>query len=689
MKALLRFFVVLSLLLPAMAHAAQDQSFDQWLEKYGAWDQLEQNLTSAPGDSPEAQLERARVYLKTGSAAQALQIVEMLPAFEDNATEATRLWYGGRAQRALGNVEKAVLWFSRSAEVSPDESDARKRFRNEPGLKPLWRDVWRKLFWTARSNFSLSRQTSMDLLERLLKDGEGFDSDSFWKTARMAWRVEVGNATLPVAEKNSDEKNPPFVATNATKAIVQSLGDMSLGRFESAGKRLTTLSPEPLSAFWVGLVRYVGEGSVPDTDVFKEAGLMKARAFWGGNVPSMLGNDKSLWLVGDPESASWLAFRNKIMGMEYDQAMSALEKEKGSLLISEQMATLLDALGFGLAIAEGDTSTAESLWNSMNKTALPVSLRVAGMLSFNTPIEKVISGNPPRAAAEYPVLTALSAAGAVQPPSNGEAPFWISLSERGLRNAADDDWPLDRLIVLAAWQAELNEKPDIERAKRAATLFSGTDFGRNALLYLADQAIESKDLQLAAFYLNRLDVKSLSPKFVAKRLDARCRLELAAGKQEEAYATFQKLVATGQPIQPLTRLRVSLMQQQRRQFKEAETQLLELWKTASVHPESFQAEILFWLGEGRQAMQDKDGALDYYLRLAYQYPGESIWTLTAMYRAAMIYESRGNYGTARKLLKTVVRNADRKEQREAAQARLSAIDKKDGGGSDEAMEYPF
>lgn len=688
-KALIRLLVVLSLVLPATVQAAQKQSFDEWLEKYEAWDQLEQNLSATADGTPEAQLERARVYLKTGSASQALQIVEMLPAFDDNATEATRLWYGGRAQRAMGNVEKAVLWFSRSAEVNPNLSETRSRFRSENGLRPLWRDVWRKLFWTARSNFTLSRQSSMELLERLLKDGEEFDSDSFWKKARMAWRVETGNATLPVVEEKKDDKTLPFVTAEDTQIIVKALGEVSVGRFDAAEGLLSQLSQVPVSAFWTALVKYVNDGSVPETEVFTEAKLMKAGAFWSGNVPSMLGAEQSHWLVGDPDMASWIAFRNKIMQMDYDQAMSALEKEKGSLLISEQMAALLDGLGLGLAFAEGDTGTAQSLWQNMNKSSLPMSLRVAGMLAFKTPVEKVISGNPPRAAAEYPVLTAMSAAGTIQPPGNGQAPFWISLSQSALQDAAEDDWPLDRLIVLGAWQAQLNKKPSIDRAKRAATLFSSTDFGRNAVLYLADQAIEDKDLQLAAFYLNRLNVKALSPVFVAKRLDAKCRLELAAGKQDAAYATFQKLAATGQPIQPLTRLRIALMLQQKRQFKEAEVQLLSLWKESASHPESFQAEILFWLGEGRQAMRDKDRALDYYLRLAYEYPGESIWTLTAMYRAAMIYEGRGNYDTARKLLKTVVRNADRKEQREAAQARLSAIDKKDGGKKGDEMEYPF
>lgn len=673
------------------ANAAPKDSFDKWLEDYGAWDKVEETLSARESDTPADQLDRARVYLKTGSPAQALQVVEMLPAFEDNSTEAVRLWYGGRAHRALGQAEKAVLWFSRSMDVEPDQGEAKDRFRAEPGLKPLWRDVWRKLFWTARSNFSLSRQSSLDVLGMLLEHGDSMDSDSFWRDANTAWQVETGKAALPVSHATEKEDYVPFVSANATRTVTTVLADTSLTRFDKALSSINELDRPALKTFWRAFVDYVQRGKAPeDVDPLKQGGFLKARAFWSGNVPSQLGNDNSAWLVGDPQSSPWLKFRDKILGMEYTRAQRALDQEKGSLLISEQMAALIDNLSLALALANGDTHRAESLWNSVDRQQLPVSLKAAGMLAFHTPIARTVSDNPPRAAVEYPVITGLVAAGSERSPANGEAPFWISLTPSSLEDAAEDDWPLDRLIVLAAWQQELNKEPQETLARRAATLFTGTDFGRSALLYLADRAIDAKDLQLAAFYLNRMDTDSLSKEFRAKRLDARTRLELEAGKQEQAWETFRRLTKTGEPIQPITRLRVSLMLQQQRRFQEAETQLASLWAEKDTYPREFQAEILFWLGEGRQAMRDKSKALDYYLRLAWQYPEQSIWSLTAMYRAAMIYESRGNYDTARKLLRTVAKNADRKEQREAAKARLSAIDKKDGGkSSEDALQYPF
>jgi len=152
------------------------------------------------------------------------------------------------------------------------------------------------------------------------------------------------------------------------------------------------------------------------------------------------------------------------------------------------------------------------------------------------------------------------------------------------------------------------------------------------------------------------------------------------------------MTKTGEPVPVMTRLRMALLYQQRREYKTAQKELLAMWDARATMTTALQAETLFWLGEGEQAMRNPDKALDYYLNLAWQYPQENIWCLTAMYRASLIYEKRGKYETAKRLLGTVVRNASRKEQRVAAQARIDAIDKKMGVERDEdnsSLVYPF
>ena len=229
-------------------------------------------------------------------------------------------------------------------------------------------------------------------------------------------------------------------------------------------------------------------------------------------------------------------------------------------------------------------------------------------------------------------------------------------------------------------------------AKRSAFLFDDSSYGITSILYLADESVRAKKLQIGAFYLNLLDANALPPSLKVTWLDIKTRLELDSSRQGTALKTYKEMIATGEPIPVMTRLRMALLFQQRRDFKAAKNELLAMWDMRANLTTTLQAETLFWLGEGEQAVKNTDKALDYYLQLAWQYPQENIWALTAMYRASLIYEKQGKYDTAKRLLSTVIRRADRKEQREAAKARIAAIDKKMGkktSKSTSTLVYPF
>lgn len=144
------------------------------------------------------------------------------------------------------------------------------------------------------------------------------------------------------------------------------------------------------------------------------------------------------------------------------------------------------------------------------------------------------------------------------------------------------------------------------------------------------------------------------------------------------------------PLPAMIRLRVALLYQQQRDFSSAKKQLLVIQTENKDLSTELKAEILFWLGEGEQAVKHTESALKYYLTLAWKYPQENIWALTAMYRASLIYEKRGNYPTAKRLLTTVVKNAGRKSQREAAKARIDAINNKMGPpNKTQDFQFPF
>ena len=682
--------------------AAQDGSFEAWLEKYGAWDRLEQEYAAASSDdAPETVLKRAQVYLNLNSPKQALEIIEMSTAFEDNATEAQRLFLGGKAHRALGDLSKSVLWFTQSAKFIHDPGKLKRKFRQEPEMETVWSDVWTKMYWSYLSNFTLSKDAQFDALNQILGVGHTVWNDDFWQKAGAVLPTAVANATQvsplshPVAAQLGPDglPLPPFVSKSDAEAVVSSMAMVSLEKFDEARIRVETIGQQPVREFWLMVINFLENGKKPDDiTAFLNGNYLKAYAFWAGNVLAPYSASRARWLLGNPDSAPWKKFRNKLLSMPLADANKAIDNELGSMLISEDTATLLHSFKLALSLSDGDFINSATTWNKINKRDLPLALKLAAVLLFKEDLKNVLPLDPAESFMVYPTLCALAGAAGDDLNAKTEAPFWTVAAKGNLQRLSTRDWPFDKLLLLAYWQEAFAQKPSLSLAKRSAFLFDGTSFGIDCMLYLADKAVRSKDLQLGAFYLNRINGDSLSAAQQMSWLDTKLRLELDAGKTDTALKTFKEMTSLNERIPVMTRLRLALLYQQRRDYDTAREQLLIMWNDRNDLSTELQAETLFWLGEGEQAVRKTDKALDYYLRLAWQYPQENIWALTAMYRASLIYERQGKYETAKRLLTTVVRRADRKEQREAAKARINAIDKKMGVSDekkDSTLVYPF
>jgi hypothetical protein len=690
--SLLTVFLVLSGLAPA--HAAEKQSFQQWLEHYRAWDRLEKEYSQeSSADTPEAVLKRARVYLNLDSPAKALEIIEMTPAFTGE-NEADRLWLGGQAHRGLGDLTKAVLWYTQATGFMADD-EIRSRFKKEPGLEPIWHDVWLKMYWSFLANHTLSRASQKEALDKIMVIGGKVWKNDFWNNVNALMNTNPTPPGDAAAKKPGAEKTPaaPLLQPAETQSIARAMAAVSLEKFDEAADDVAQLSNETVRTFWTAFLSFLNSGNTPETlDVFLKGNCLKAHAFWAGNVLAPYSKSRTAWFLGNPDSAAWTKFRNNILSMSPEDAEKAIDNELGSMLISEQTATLLRNFKLALSIANGNMQAATTTWNSIDKKTLPICLRLAGVLTFKDDLNKVLPEKPAEAFALYPVLTALAGAAGENIHPLTEAPFWTAAPADRLHALSSGGYPLDRLLLLAYWQQRFADEPSTELAKRAAYLFDDTSFGIRSLIYLADDAVKSKNLLLGAFYLNRINEPALPPELRMAWLDIKTRLELEAGNQGKALKTYHEMTTTGEAIPVMTRLRMALLYQQRREYEAAQKELLAMWNARATMTTALQAETLFWLGEGEQALRNPDKALDYYLKLAWQYPQENIWCLTAMYRASLIYEKRGKYETARRLLGTVVRNASRKEQRVAAQARIDAIDKKMGeekGEGKSTLVYPF
>lgn len=663
--------------------AATDAAYEQWLKKYGAYDRIVQPADNPADEASGSTLKRAEAQLLQGAPQQALALIEAQQPYEDQALETQRLWIGGNAFRALGDPYKAVVWYSHAAKLM-DAKQIKAKLAAEPGLEALWVDVWRRQFWAFVGNPSASRDALEQTLRTLLGQAEtAWGQENFWVKSKEALALATGeNATADEGSSKAKapekpSKDGPLVVNAADRQLIaQAVAAASLEDYARAKGFLAELSTPALRDFWTALLTFLNTGKAPDAKSLGAAGYAKAAGFWNANLLASYAGNREEWFLGS-STPSWTRFKTNLTQLSKSEAQEAVDKELQSLLLSEEMSRLLRSLKFILSLEDGNIEAAHEMWNGLDKRKLPICLRVAGGLMFQEDMKTLLPQEIGAAGKLSPALSALLAAGGTGSPLAGEAPFWTRM-EVGKNSNVNKLWPLDRLLVLADWQARWAAGPGSELARRSAFLFPDTGYGYDCLIYLTQRAVENRSFQLAEAYLTRMAALSTDKKRTISRLSLKGKMERDSGKDEQALATYQEMLGFGSDMDPKARLDIATFLQLKGDFEGGRKQLQILWEQRDKMPKPLQAEILFWLGEGEHSLRNYDAALDYYMRLAYQYPQEPMWPTVAMYRSAMIYEIKGNFETAKKLLKSVIATADTKEAQEAAKNRLSALEAKAG-----------
>lgn len=678
------------------ARPKSDSEYEQWLKKFGAFDRIAP-AGSADDDSAGSagDLKRAEAHLMQGAPQQALALIESLPPYEDAAMESQRLWLGAQAFRALGDPYKAVMLFSQAADKL-DPKALKARLTSEPGLEPLWVDVFRRQYWAYVATPSASRDALGLTLQTLLAQAEAaWGPENFWVKSKQVLTQASGEPEDAQAKDAApkEAKDAMVIGEGQRLIIAKALALASMENADEAMTALSNLKEPALKDFWGSFVSFLTTGKPGEGKALAASGYSKAAGFWNANLLASYAGNREEWLLGNPNAQSWVRFRNNLMQLPSSEALETVDKEMQSLLLSEDMGRLLRSAKFILYLKEGDVDNARELWVTLDKRKLPVTLRLAGGILYQEDVKNLLPTEIGAASRLGPALSALYAAAGLGSPVAGEAPFWTKM-EVGRNSSVNKVWPLDRLLVIADWQARWAAAPGGELARRSAFLFPDTAFGYDCLAYLARHAIEDRSYQLAGTYLSRMASVSANKAQQATRLSLKAKMERESGKDDEALASYQEMIALGRDIDPKARLDMATFLQLKNDFAGARKQLLVLWEQREGMPRPLQAEILFWLGEGEHSQKNYDAALDYYLQLAYQYSKESMWPTVAMYRASMIYELKGKYDAARKFLNAVIATAERKEEREAARNRLNALEAKAGKiqpapGSTQEMVYPF
>ncbi|WP_457571257.1 tetratricopeptide repeat protein [Desulfovulcanus sp.] len=649
------YLILIIIFLPVVCWAAKEESvpYDQWLLNFKAYDAYVRYLQTK-NPTPETIISQAKLLLTLNRSHSTLDILkqfETLPGFDGQ-----RLWLMGKAYRMLGEYDQAISNFVAAAEYFSN-AELKELFSQEKELDRLWQDVCTKWFWQ-----NLFVQKKADQAELL---------NSAVQVARKVWPDQDLWTRFANTLSATDKTLTYYFDEHIPHLLAKALSAQSIKNWSLSSSHLNKITTLKIKNFWTRLEKFIHEpaGSLVEIDLQ----AVKSSVFfevYGSQLKKIIAN---YWFVPNLDLPSWKNFLDQLKNLSPEQGLRLVENELSSSLLSPKIKPALKILLFIYQIQTDRFDQALKTWAILeNYKDIPLSLSLSATL-----IAKNYHPLIPFPEHLYPISKDLLQAAGLGFSSTVTAPFWLETGEKNEKDLLSA-YPLDRLLSYLYWKNQLEAQKSYVAAKHLAFLFPETPAGQSGFLSLARAAYKNGHKALAWKYLQNIREEFLDSTKQLDLIEAKAGILMDLGHTQESLKTYTLLLNKApQRLSAEKRLKLALLAQQSNKWELAENILTNLWQERKNLSPALQAEILFWLGEGSQYQGKTDQALDYYLKLAWQFPEENIWAITAMYRAGQIYEQKGMLEAAKNLYQTVLKKAERKSQKEAAKQRLTSIEAKE------------
>lgn len=637
-------FSLLFLLVPRL-QAAPSKDFSGWLRENEALDAYARALQDET-KTPEVVLERSRTLFALGRFNAAQNVLLQNETVFTGKDNGGRLILLGRIYRNQQKFDRAVDSFTRALNYL-DKDAYRKEISDISGLQELFIWSWKKNFWTALSPQYLSEGK----LETLFR----------WaKAALTAW-PESGFWEMCVktcANIREGESVPSSGLSEYSQKISRLFAYWSLRDFQNTGRILTGLPDNHPRNIWYFFDTYLESGQF-SVQPFQN-GTDRAQAFtsvFAWQLKTLAEENK--WTISYPELSGWEKYRKEISSLSPRESLDSLLKEYESALLAPEVKSALGKmiLAYRLILGESGRISQKDIPDD-----LPLCLRVSMALADNDPRAASVKQTK-----YIPMIREILLASGMQSGFSGVYAPWGGASAQNASNEPSLDY-LGNYI-------RLGQKEESTSSKGLAFLYPDTPLGQSAFLRLAREAYKQGYKKTAWDYLQRIQSKKFPAENESELLKAKAGILMDLGREDESLKTYATLLKRyPRSISPQKRLKLALAAQQKNKWKWADEILKRLWEEREELSSPLRAEVLFWIAEGEQMRGNIDSAIDSYLRVAWKYPGENIWAVTAAYRAAQLYEKRDMLNTARNLYEMVLKRSDRDSQKKAAKQRLNVID---------------
>ena len=650
------------------------ESYINWLQRNNAWEVLNNKFHSLP-PSEENILTRANYLLRMNKPEKALNVLNKYGKFSSNSSEGNRLFFQAGIYRKNQEHYHALENYTSAAEFIGLEK-FREKLQKEPNIGWYFQTIWKKYFWDNYTGEDLQNNLAAYSLKSAELASNVWPGKDFWKNVNQELK-QVATDTAA----NSNTGQPGFKISSGTRnKTVQALLATAIGNSKEGKKLLQSVQQKEIKYLWNKTLAKIFDQTLlhqDDIDItnkeIKER-YPKYRAFENYFYPVLENQSREIWLFQQPDNPSWNTFISRINSLGPEKALEKIQTELDSSLLNKNTENALKKYAFIYAVLAEDYPKAKNLWTAIEPRDKCLSLGIAGFIlgysSSFVPDELVDK-------VDYPYQNQLSLilknSLHTHSWSNLRTRFWIREFRDDKSRTAKD---FDLLFNYSLHRHQWSKNPSVELAKTIALLYPWSELKKQACIWLAKREHEKGNTKKAWEYLQEIKDSISLEKSRTDYLSAKAGLLMELGRKEKSLNTYKKLLANDpQAVSAEKKLNLALLSQKLDSWEWAQKTLLGLWENREELSTELQAETLFWLGEGAQNQGNKQKAKDYYFRLAWKYPGQHMWVLTALHRAAMICKSQGQLFTAKNILQKVQKEADKESQKKQAKKVLSRIEK--------------
>ncbi|GAB6887099.1 hypothetical protein JCM13304A_05970 [Desulfothermus okinawensis JCM 13304] len=647
-------FFILILLIPGVLYGYTESKFISFLKRYGAYNVINIELKDK-SKKDKSILAYANSKIFSGSPDEAISILKGVD-FKDEDLLAKLEFTLARAYRYKGDFYNGLLHYAKAFHLSGDP----RQLLKEPDIRNFFKSVILK--W------------SLDLLYT----GSFLNNDKFLrqkkevldiiKISQILWPKDKEFTAIYHSILRLNSKDFSFSLSNneIRDSIISFLASLAI-KYKNNINSSLKLFKNPSQRYVLDLVyEKINNDEISLDHKSDLLNIPKCISFFDILIKRL---NQNKWII---TNSSYLLKKLKIQSqlVGVNNFLNTINGELNSVFVPSEIKEELKQIKIALILMNKDYGLLKKELPDMDFKKLPLSLKISILLL----LDKVSSLDIGLTKDEFKEICLF-----LQP--FGFNPYGFN-SDFDIPNQEIEKklnmYPLDYFLRYAYLKNTIiNGQGNEAQLKQAIFLYKETILGQMAILKLAKNVIDTGNTTLFKKYIELFDYKNLNQSLLINYYKLMIDYYTIKNNFNKAMSYYEKIFEISpDSLNPEELIKVALYYQKNSNIDLSQKIFKHLWNNKDNLNRKIQAEILFWMAECHQIQGNLDVAIDEYLKVYWFYRDQYIWSITGLYRAALIYEQKGNLYIAKKILRDVVKNARRKSEKEAAQARLNDINKK-------------